>query len=104
MKKDKHLVKVVATWVIYNSKEEKKLSFFKETFMSLVSSGYVWYPQFLIRFNLLHDYYILIKISINSKFISFVCFYLGLQISKPVIKYWPDPSCMSHMEARAEIP
>ena len=34
----------------------------------------------------------------------FFCFDLGFQISNPVIKYQPDPSCMSHMEARAEMP
>ena len=30
----------------------------------------------------------------------FVCFDLGFQISNPVINYRPDPSYMSHMEAR----
>ena len=34
----------------------------------------------------------------------FVCFDLGFQISNPVIKYWLDPSCMSYMEARVEMP
>ena len=34
----------------------------------------------------------------------FVCFDLGFQISNPVIEYQPDPSCMSYMEARAEMP
>ena len=29
---------------------------------------------------------------------------LGFQISNPVIHYRPDPSCMSNMEARAEVP
>ena len=34
----------------------------------------------------------------------FVCFDLGFHTRNPVIKYRPDASCMSHMEARAEMP
>ena len=34
----------------------------------------------------------------------FVCFDLGFQTRNPVIKYRPDASCMSYMEARAEMP
>ena len=33
-----------------------------------------------------------------------VCFDLGFHTRNPVIKYWPDASCMSYMEARAEMP
>ena len=32
------------------------------------------------------------------------CFDLGFQISNPVIEYRPDPSCMSYMEVRADMP
>ena len=32
------------------------------------------------------------------------CFDLGFHISNPVIEYRLDPSCMSYMEARAEMP
>ena len=32
-----------------------------------------------------------------------VCFDLGFQIINPVIEYHPDPSCMSCMEAHAEM-
>ena len=32
------------------------------------------------------------------------CFDLGLHTSNPVIKYRPDTSCMSYMEALAEMP
>ena len=38
------------------------------------------------------------------KLFVFFCFDLGLQISNPVIKYQPDPSCMSQMEALEEMP
>ena len=34
----------------------------------------------------------------------FVCFDLGFHTRNPVIKYRPDASCMSYMEARAEMP
>jgi len=34
----------------------------------------------------------------------FVCFDLGFHTSNPVIKYRPDASCMSHMEARQKCP
>ena len=40
----------------------------------------------------------------HSRMKLFVCFDLGLQISNPVIEYQSDPSCMSYMEARAEMP
>ena len=40
----------------------------------------------------------------NCTFILFVCFDLGFHTRNPVIKYRPDASCMSHMEARAEMP
>ena len=32
------------------------------------------------------------------------CFDLSFQISNPVIEYRPDPSCISYMEACAEMP
>ena len=32
------------------------------------------------------------------------CFDLGFHTRNPVIKYRPDASCMSYMEARAEMP
>ena len=34
----------------------------------------------------------------------FVCFDLGFHNSNPVIKYRHDATCMSYMEARAEMP
>ena len=34
----------------------------------------------------------------------FVCFDLGFHISNPIIEYQPDPSDMSNMGARAEMP
>ena len=34
----------------------------------------------------------------------FVCFDLGFHTRIPVIKYRPDASCMSYMEACAEMP
>ena len=37
-------------------------------------------------------------------FVLFVCFDLGFHTRNPVIKYRPDASCMSYMEARAEMP
>ena len=37
-------------------------------------------------------------------FVLFVCFDLGFHTSNPVIKYQPDASCMSYMEARADMP
>ena len=37
-------------------------------------------------------------------FCLFVCFDLGFHTRNPVIKYRPDASCMSHMEAHAEMP
>ena len=37
-------------------------------------------------------------------FVCFVCFDLGFHTSNPVIKYRSDASCMSYMEARAEMP
>ena len=36
--------------------------------------------------------------------VCFVCFDLEFKISNPVIKYQYDPSCMSFMEAPAELP
>ena len=36
--------------------------------------------------------------------ILFVCFDLGFHTRNPVIKYRLDASCMSYMEARAEMP
>ena len=33
-----------------------------------------------------------------------VCFDLGFHTSNPEIKYRPDASCMSYMEAHAEAP
>ena len=32
------------------------------------------------------------------------CFDLGFHTRNPIIKYRPDASCMSYMEARAEMP
>ena len=44
------------------------------------------------------------KLSCPFFMVLIVCFDLGFQISNPVIKYRPNPSCMSYMEARAEMP
>ena len=37
-------------------------------------------------------------------YLLFICFDLGFHTSNPVIKYRADVSCMSYMEARAELP
>ena len=37
-------------------------------------------------------------------FVCLFCFDLGFHTRNPVIKYRPDASCMSYMEARAEMP
>ena len=38
------------------------------------------------------------------KLVCLFCFDLGFQISNPVIEYQPITSCMSYMEAYAEMP
>ena len=45
-------------------------------------------------------------LSMNNKLCGahIVCFDLGFHTRNPVIKYRPDASCMSYMEARAEMP
>ena len=39
-----------------------------------------------------------------QKSVCLFCFDLDFKISDPVIEYRPDPSCMSYMEACAEMP
>ena len=41
---------------------------------------------------------------LRNKYFCFFCFDLGFHTRNPVIKYRPDASCMSYMEARVEMP
>ena len=63
-------------------------------------SAYLWHPK--SNCGILP----LIKVKWYQWLVLFDCFDLGFQVSNrnPVIEYRPDPSCMSYMEAHAEMP
>ena len=90
------------------SKLEFSLNFDLFSVINCVSFLYLFRHAFEVNVNF--DYvnaYILLlrihKLVIHRCFV-FFCFDLGFHTSNPVIKYRPDASCMSYMEARAEMP